>query len=211
MGAVVLGHVVSNNHIASMDAYRWHIPGFLLISGYFGIRFSWRKIVALLSVVYGCYWLTIPYRWGTESLLSLLLPHGGWFLPFYLVLMVLAPILNVGRGGQRPILVSVAILSLLGWIPTLSSNSHVGMIRIAGLQGDGVILMLSTYFIGDALRVFKVEKRFHSLIFMLFFVVGVMSLGFWGRWLLSNSYASPAAILTAIFGLLFFCKSSPNG
>ena len=64
MFAVVFGHVLFNNNVATMDGFLWHIPGFLLITGYFGISFSAQKIAKLLGVVYGCYWLTIPFRQG---------------------------------------------------------------------------------------------------------------------------------------------------
>ena len=67
MFAVVLGHVIVNNNVAPMNAFFWHIPGFLLISGYFGIRFSFWNILKLFGVVYGCFWLTIPLRSGGEG------------------------------------------------------------------------------------------------------------------------------------------------
>jgi len=62
MAAVVLSHVAFNNRVTGFGWYYWHIPGFLLITGFFGIRFSWQKVMRLLGICYGCYWLTIPFR-----------------------------------------------------------------------------------------------------------------------------------------------------
>ena len=102
MFAVVFGHVIVNNHVGRMDGFVWHIPGFLLITGFFGIRFSWRKVAKLLGICYGCYWLTIPFHNGAITFMDLVLPHGGWFVPFYVVLMMLSPILNAAiRGGNH--------------------------------------------------------------------------------------------------------------
>ena len=209
MGAVVLGHVVYNNNVSSMDGFCWHIPGFLLISGYFGIRFSWRKILVLVGIVYGSYWLTIPFRWGADSLLSLILPHGGWFFPFYCVLMLLSPVLNAAmkeRESFKPILTSVVLLLLIGWIPTLTSNLHARMMYVAGLQGKGLLLMFATYFIGASLNRFKAESLLPPFAWAIGFLAGTAALAFLGKLLLTNSFASPAAILTAVFGFLFFAS-----
>ena len=47
MFAVVCGHVLVNNGmIPTMNAFLWHIPGFLLITGYFGIGFTGGKLVS---------------------------------------------------------------------------------------------------------------------------------------------------------------------
>lgn len=205
MGAVVLGHIVYNNSVTSMDGYCWHIPGFLLITGFFGTRFSLRKIASLVGIVYGCYWLTIPYR-GVDSLISLVLPHGGWFLPFYCVLMALSPILNSSlkdKANILPILCSVVFLLFVGWVPTLFDDVHISMVRIPGLQREGMLLMMATYFIGAALREYKIDRRGNPVVWGLAFLCGVASLTVWGKWLLSNSYASPAAIVTAVCGFMF--------
>ena len=70
------------------------VPGFMLISGWFGIRFSVSKVVRLISVAVfvslvvpligqgGGYWKEVLRIWH---------PNGGsWFLWSYLIVMALA-------------------------------------------------------------------------------------------------------------------------
>lgn len=208
MFAVVLGHVIVNNHIAAMDTLIWHIPGFLLITGYFGVTLSWRKVVKLLGTVYGCYWLTIPFRLGEDTLLSLLMPHGGWFLPFYLVLMLLSPLFNAILQSpitRRTLLGVVVLCLVIGWIPTISNNAHIGMMRIPGLQGSGLLLMMATYIVGRLIREFDLGNKGSMLAWLICFSGCVFALAMpCGRLLISNGYASPFVIITATCGFVAF-------
>ena len=167
MAAVVLGHIVSVDNVADWAWFTWHIPGFLLISGYFGIRFSWGKVAKLLVTVYVLYWLTTPLRGFNETTMSLLMPHGGWFLPFYLVLMLISPLLEAALEQPdrhlKTIIVSTAIVLVVAWIPCFSSSPHVGMMRVAGMQGNGLLLMIATYVLGRSVFVFK-DSRYMRIL-----------------------------------------------
>jgi len=208
MLAVVVQHVLYNNNIFGMDAFRWHIPGFLVISGYFGVRFNAGKFIRLVLIAYLCYWLTIPLQGGNYTLLSLALPHGGWFLPFYCVLMVISPVFNAALESPKnwkSIAVSVALLVLIGWIPTFSSNPHLGMIRVQGMQGNGLMMMLVLYVVGFMLHALSIENRFTWWFWVLMFVVGIGCC--YGMGLVCPSachYASPISILTAACGFCMF-------
>ena len=46
------------------------------------------------------------------------------------------------------ILSTVFFLLLIGWVPSFSDNLHVGMMRISGMQGNGLLLMIATYILG---------------------------------------------------------------
>lgn len=77
------------------------VDGFVAISGWYGIRFSWWKALRLLglfafySALFCC--LSAGAWWAG---LTPNPPHftlsGGWFGPTYLALMALAPLLNAG-------------------------------------------------------------------------------------------------------------------
>lgn len=207
MFAVVLGHVLVNNHISTMNGYLWHIPGFLLISGYFGIRFSLYKVAKLLGIAYALYWMTIPFRpWSGFA--PLLVPHGGWFLPFYVVLMLLSPLLNAALESVKSpkmILAVIVVLVFIGWIPTISENPHVQMIAVPGMQGNGMLLMISTYVFGALLRKYELSRRCHCSIWLIFFVLGICVCFGMGAWIPSAChFLSPISIATATFGMLFF-------
>lgn len=102
-------------HVVGMGQYsqRWLanllkicVPGFVFISGYFGIQFSWRKVLNL----YGIGLWAAVIGTGLEALLWPDTLHGNvfgvaarvfanmrtfWFLHAYVVLMMVSPILNV--------------------------------------------------------------------------------------------------------------------
>lgn len=207
MFAVVLGHVLVNNHVCTMNGYLWHIPGFLLISGYFGIRFSFYKVAKLLGIAYALYWMTIPFRpWSGFA--PLFVPHGGWFLPFYCILMLLSPLLNAALESvksQKSILVVVVSLVFIGWIPTMSGNPHVKMIAVPGMQGNGLLLMVSTYVFGAMLRKYELCRRFHFTVWLILFVIGICSCIGMGMWIPSAChFLSPISIATSAFGMMFF-------
>ena len=145
MFAVVFGHVVVNNRVGTMNGFVWHIPGFLLITGFFGIKFKWSKVLKLLGICYACYWLTIPLRGGGVGVEDLVLPHGGWFVPFYVVLMMLSSILNaaIASGNHKQMALIVGALLMFAWSPCFCPR--LGMMRIAGMQGSGMLLMISIY------------------------------------------------------------------
>lgn len=88
------------------DLTFWHVDAFVAISGWFGIRFSIKKFVSLYGVilfysVIGCvsWWLLDRSTFGVESVRV----TGGWFGGSYLMLMLMAPLLNGAvdrlRGG----------------------------------------------------------------------------------------------------------------
>ncbi len=77
------------------------VPGFVAISGWYGIRFTWKKwfavwgITAFYSVAsFFVAHLAVDLGWVVK--VPSLKISGGWFIGPYLVLMLLAPVLNAG-------------------------------------------------------------------------------------------------------------------
>ncbi len=193
MFAVVFGHVVVNNCVGSMDGFMWHIPGFLLITGFFGIKFKWGKVFQLLGICYACYWLTIPLRGGGVSAVDFVLPHGGWFVPFYVVLMILSPILNaaIAAGNRKQMALIVGALLLFAWCPCFCPR--LGMMRIAGMQGSGMLLMISIYLLA----------RLAAEGGGVFLLLNAVSVLVYSRYPEAGSYVSPLSIAVAFCGFSF--------
>ena len=106
----------------------WHVDGFVAISGWFGIKFSWLKFFRLWGLIVFYWFLGLVYR-GFQTVWHLV-PNdfyftGGWFGGTYLALMLFSPILNAGLKS----LVAesarkawycwglFAAIIFLGWIP----------------------------------------------------------------------------------------------
>ena len=201
MFAVVLGHVVVHNQTGTMNGFLWHIPGFLLITGYFGIKFKWVKVFRLLGICYACYWLTIPLRDESVTLLNLLVPHGGWFVPFYVVLMMLSPILNaaISAGGHRRMAMMVGALLLFAWCPCFCPR--LGMMRVVGLQGNGMLLMVATYILGRLFAEHGVLGRVNQVLAGCVFLAGiVLQVVVYGRFPEAGSNVAPLSLITAFAG-----------
>ena len=77
------------------------VPGFVFISGYFGVKFSVSKALRLYSVpiyasllapfvggafLHGCYWKEVVRVWHADG--------GFWFVHAYVILTILAPLIN---------------------------------------------------------------------------------------------------------------------
>ena len=210
MFAVLLGHVVSNNGVLSTAAFQWHIPGFLFITGYFGTRFRISKVVSLLTTCYLCYWLTIPFRPLPPHVVDLILPHGGWFLPFYLVLLLMSPLLNAvvaDRSSHRTICFYLSALVIVSWFPLFVSGKHAVMLYVPGMQGNGLMLMVATYLFGRIMygRITVYGRR--SVFWVgisLFVVLNALSVWLYGAFPLTKTYLSPLALASAMCGFVAF-------
>ena len=92
----------------------WHVDTYLAISGWFGIRFSWMKIVKLVGLI--LFYNALSWVCGGRSF------GGGWFGNNYLLLMALAPFLNrlVASMSMRQVLMvwsAFAAVMLAYWLP----------------------------------------------------------------------------------------------
>lgn len=106
MFGVVLLHALDQGGYA--DAHRGldnlmtpSVVGFVFISGWFGIRFSWKAVRKLIGIgLYSAAMITLVYHvlWCGELSPTAFLKHvwgytqHAWFLWMYLALMTLAPI-----------------------------------------------------------------------------------------------------------------------
>lgn len=102
------------------------VCGFVFISGYYGIRFKWIKLVKLYGLAaFAAALSTLAYHWvdpsacGNMSWRFAYTFRDYWFLNAYAVLMLMAPLLNVAlehsdRTDVRTALV-LAVVCTIGW------------------------------------------------------------------------------------------------
>lgn len=199
---------------------------FVLISGWFGIRFNLRKLGAFLFQVlffsFGIFLLAAfvaPEKaLDLEGLKSVFLFNGGdyWFIKAYLILMVLAPMLNAfceraSRIEFRTVLmVYLAILFIYGWLQPASVSFT--------MNGCTALSFIGLYLIGRYLKLYqpkftRFQMRTDGLIYLalcLFItLVSFVLLRFGIRTTLDSrllNYGCPVVVLSAVFLLLFFSK-----
>lgn len=110
---LVLMYLICMIHAVGYVPARWDhwltnicfmgVLGFVLISGYFGIRFSWMKALKLEGVGVGCAMtviaLSLPFDPANRSIAHAFnevvrLWKGYWFIHAYVVMMCLAPLVE---------------------------------------------------------------------------------------------------------------------
>ena len=85
---------------------------FILISGYFGIKFKWSKVawlfyaIAFVAAVDFCLGMTGAAVFDSDYAINTIIPftkRHNWFVPTYLALMCLSPLLNkaLNAAGKR--------------------------------------------------------------------------------------------------------------
>lgn len=152
------------------------VPGFIFISGYFGVRFSLSKIVRLYSVIVYTR-LIVPVLGGTlfagnyfQDVLRLWRPEGGsWFLNAYVVMMILACLFDKVFGGdwkdraERRSVIRACLPMLTAifiWGALANYNGlRVLVPRVTGLQPGSFMTFFGVYVFGRIFRISKIEER----------------------------------------------------
>lgn len=153
---------------------------FVLISGWFGIRFSLNKLwTFLFQVVFfslGLFLLAVaitPEKSLTlEGVKSIFLFNGSdyWFIKAYLILMVLAPMLNAfcdyaSRRELRTILIAYfIILMIYGWLEPASV--HFTMNGCTALSFVGLYL-LGRYLKMHRPKLTNYNRRIYAVVYVV--------------------------------------------
>lgn len=196
------------------------VPGFIFITGWFGLKFSVRKIVALYGIaaysacvasIFGWLILDVPY-----SLCSIVeMVRNYWFLNGYVMLMLLAPLVNlaineVSKSQMEGChllphlapLIPVCGLTF-GWcfLHQVSGIARV-MPLSSGIQSFSGLMMLGVYVAGRLSRIICLDEQLSAKYICLMFGVG-LSLTICGHGF--ECYASPGALLSSA-GFFFVIK-----
>ena len=197
---------------------------FILITGYFGADFSWKRLLSLYLIC-GFYELVsfiIAYLLGdaqfvTTSLSYIIFPlsrSSGWFVHCYVVLLFLLPLINAGlnnldKKGYIYVLVTLTILNLyFGWFHKQEDFNA---------SGYNASQMVYVYVIGRYLKQYVDWSRIRSgrgYIFMIWLILSILwgvtqtvcvtihTIPHWNGWAYNNPVVLASAI--ALF-MLFGC------
>lgn len=196
----------------------WHVNVFLLISGYFGIKFRWKNVLNFLLYILFYYVLLlilIPIiSNGNISLYSIIrAPYtffhdfiGWWFVKPYMFLMLLSPILELARKVSNEKLISILVsLTIL--------NIIVGFLFQGGFNNDGFCVeqFCYMYVIGIFIQRFKdkIQNKLSiskclslfMILTLVLFLVGKFSN--WSSW---YGYNNPLVIINSCLILLLFLR-----
>lgn len=133
----------------------WHVDCFIAISGWFGIKFSWKKFLNLwgLIVFYSGVSLAVSLFMGWKVSMGSIV-SAGWFGGCYLMLMLMAPLLNAAIDylyslGKSALIKAWALMMfgvVMNWLP---------LHGLSGLSFQGsysVMLMIVVYVTANVMR-----------------------------------------------------------
>ena len=154
----------------SIDLNKWIVGGvnsfgnvavscFVLISGYFGVKFKWRKFLELIVITTLYCTIVAAFRFGNnpkELLLAFMTvpAYNLWFIVCYLILMPLAPYINKfaesmsSKEYKNLIIILIIILCIF---PTLTVKGATNAI-VLRQGGKNLVYMLFLYIMGRYIR-----------------------------------------------------------
>ena len=191
----------------------------VMISGWFGIKASWKGAAKLLfqvlyvtaSCVIIAFITGIPVSFKNDVLPYLLFGKGYWFVVSYLILYALAPILNsfVENASQkvfRSVLLSWLIVEFIfGFVLDFSHFSG----------GFSPLFFIGLYLLARYAHLFpeslfKFNKKTDFTVYFILSILSAILFWFGYKWLGMgfhlNRYDSPLAILASLYFLLGFSK-----
>lgn len=177
---VVLCHVAGSNHfrqehwvVPIISITNLGVPGFVAISGWFGISFSWQKCFRLWAITFfysalACLTALVATRLGILSATYHFRNGGGWFVGPYLILMAFAPLFNAGmetirqKGDKALLAFYGALTGLLSfyWLGTVFPGfaKYVGL-SFGGMGSKTAIALFYIYLTMRTCRLLDVDKK----------------------------------------------------
>ena len=203
----------SNTYIVFSGIFCFSVTGFILISGYFGLHASYKKLFRLNLIIslYGIlnYFILLPnsdFSWKGFLLACVpILTRKNWFFTCYFALVLISPYLNMliehlsKKEMQRMLIMLVLIFCVFPIYPEFG-------ITLDG--GKGIVQMVITYMIGRYLKLYgmscKAENKFCQAGIMLVLIIGANFVltflaGHGIRWMSSDN-----SILTILYAVFVF-------
>lgn len=194
---------------------------FLLISGYFKIRLSWKSFFNLVFICMFCkiihlcadsFVLGIShplYEWILKPIF-VISRSGGWFVQVYFMLMFISPMLNkaIDNLSEKEWRLSLALLSFISF--------YLGWILHNYNDASGYTLMnfVFIYVIGAAIRHYNLAMRVKTWQMLFAILLGVVATFVGSKFVAAyenlnidfTAYNAPFVILTACSTFCLFCK-----
>jgi surface polysaccharide O-acyltransferase-like enzyme len=192
---------------------------FVMISGWFGIKASWKGAVNLFFQVLFCALLCflvflvlgLPVSFRQNLAPYLLFGSGYWFVVTYLILYALSPILNAftQNASKEEFFITLSAFFLVEFIfGYLLDVGHFD-------YGFSPLFFIGLYLLARYARLypgkcFSMAKHYDILIYIVATILSIFGFyfgyKFFGMGFHLNHYDSPLAVAAALYLLLFFSK-----
>ena len=151
----------------------WCVPGFMFISGWFGIKFTIGKVLKLYgislycAVIYVAFDIAVSGGWTVNCIIRAYnITKGQWFLNAYVIVMCLAPMVNIAVERMTIKELSPIALCAFGWsftttLPVLSRLVPSS----AGLTAYSFLTLLGVYITARFVRrLYDSNDRFKACV-----------------------------------------------
>ena len=191
---------------------------FVLITGFFSAE---PKIVSLVKLLFICFfWMVIkvmiryvlgqPVQWGDIFFVT----KSNWFIPSYICLLFLAPVLNAfcNSANKRVLLgVTLGLIAFEIWFDLIPPSPDV---TLGSQRGMSVLSFVALYLLARFIRLYGVPHWFRRWSFLIYLLcsifLGVVAfLDFrmgHSHVRLVYAYSNPIVIISAVSFLLSFEK-----
>lgn len=168
-GIVLLHSAAKGDHVAFglSNLLKFCVPGFVFISGYYGIKFSWGKLGRLYVLAAVCALVGVFAEWAHLGDMDfaanwILYMKWFWFLHAYVILMMFAPILNLAiiQGGGYKLTVMPIVVLAFGW----SYLYEIGHLKpfvfpASGLGAYTPLTLIGIYLLARLFRVYELDVK----------------------------------------------------
>ena len=203
------------------------VNGFVFISGYYGIKFRPSKVFRLYGVGLFCAWAAVTLtRWhfGAECAgtgrywfdVYRLFKQSFWFLHAYVVLMLLAPLVDGAMATfrengdcQRLVWALLPPLMLVFVWAAWTSTPKLQLLapRSSGVEAYSGLTLLGTYIVARCFRIFDIVPRIGTRWLIPAVIVLAVLSGPAGLY----DYSTPVALALAAAYFIFFAKFKGGG
>ena len=156
------GELESHGYITAICTTGVNI--FILISGYFNIRTTWKSILTLYGTFVFYYITTIALNWyifgetpHAKSVLALFSPttHSPWwFIACYMQLQLLSPLINnlLSTSNEKMYAYTIGILLFISCYSGFVFQNQIN------ITGYNIFNFITIYAIGDAIRKYNIQN-----------------------------------------------------
>lgn len=190
---------------------------FILISGWFKIKVSFKGLASFLfqilfyNVLIICAFSYTDYPISPKLILVTL--HNYWFVPAYLILYAISPVLNafIDNGTSKQYLTAIILFFLweffFGWATTIATDADSAFFN----AGYSAISFIGLYLLAGFLRKhcpwrFNIKAKSTILLYLLFTIIPAVIFIVTKKKLQDTSYCSPFVIAASVLFFLTFEK-----
>ena len=220
MTFIVIWHISYHAQKGELDSHNYItafcITGvnlFILISGYFGIKTSWKNLLTLVSTIAFYSIVTIALKWSItdtppdinsiKDLFAPLRESRWWFINCYFILMLLSPIINLALSKST----KQQYIYLLGTLLFISCIQGFCFGNSINSNGYNTFQFVTIYVLGDAINRFDIPARLSAKRLSIIYISLVLSI-FTSSFILMPKitfYNNPLVIASAV---CLFCLIS---